>query len=182
MAVPEAKVSHPWWNNGGMCYRQITGWARGDSLCITEWPEKTFLTLPNWIEHVSFVVLPLAVYTRRPLAGLLTSLGVVTLEFLIKGMYYWEDSCRVVDKENGGSWWRRCLVALGAGSVLSAQEATRTLCLVQRGSLYSICRRVDWFDGQKPTIKLDIQLGSVLRFALNTCITSLGFRYLTSHN
>ena len=36
--VPETKVSHPWWDNNGTeaCYHQITGWALGDSLCITD--------------------------------------------------------------------------------------------------------------------------------------------------
>jgi hypothetical protein len=42
--------------------------------------------------------------------------------------------------------------------------------------LYSLCRCVDWFDGQKLKIRLDIQLNSALRFTLNSCITILGLR------
>lgn len=68
VAVPEAIVKHPWWNKGNVCYGLIIGWAKGGSLCITEWPEKTFLTFPNWIEHVCFLILPLSIYSRRPLA------------------------------------------------------------------------------------------------------------------
>ncbi|KAL3909830.1 MAG: hypothetical protein SGILL_007928, partial [Bacillariaceae sp.] len=176
VAVPEANVSHPWWKNGGMCYSQIVGWAKGDSLCITEWPEKTFLTFPNWIESVCFGVLPLSMYFRRPDLGFVTGLTIVTAEFLIKGCHYFEDACRIVKVRESGGWLRKIAVAIGAGSILSAQEATRTFCLIKRGSLYSLCRRVDWFDGQKPTIRLDIQLNSIFRFALNSFITMVGFR------
>ena len=58
VAFPEAKVSLLQWKNGGICYGQIIGWARGDSMCITEWTEKTFLAFPNWIKHVPFLCFP----------------------------------------------------------------------------------------------------------------------------
>lgn len=60
VGVPGARANHPWWNQGRVCYRQINGWAWGDSLCITEWPTKTFLVLPNWIEFILFVLPPIA--------------------------------------------------------------------------------------------------------------------------
>lgn len=171
-AVPEAVVRHPWWNGGKLCYNQIRGWAWGDSLCILEWPSKTFLTLPNWIEHVTFVVLPLTIYTRQPAAGLLVGSCVVVLEHLIKMGRYLPAA---LNECKGRSIFHSLFVALGAGTVLSAQEITRVNAIVQRCSLYSICRRVDWFDGQEPRIKLDIQFGSIIRFALNAAITSIGF-------
>lgn len=40
-------------------------------MCILEWPSKTFLTLPNWIEHVTFIVLPLSIYAKKTFAGLM---------------------------------------------------------------------------------------------------------------
>jgi hypothetical protein len=83
-----------------------------------------------------------------------------------------------VKTTGSSSCWRSALVAIGAGTVLLAQETQRVVSLAKRCSLYSICRRVDWFDGQKPTIKLDIQLGSIFRFALNSGITLLGFSQL----
>lgn len=62
-------------------------------------------------------------------------------------------------------------VALGAGSVLSSQEVTRVAALVRQGSLYSPCRRLDWFDGEEPSDKLDIQIGSIFLFSLNAAKT-----------
>jgi glycosyltransferase involved in cell wall biosynthesis len=171
-AVPEAEVRHPWWNGGYLCYQQIRGWAHGDSMCILEWPSKTFLCLPNWIEHVTFIVLPLALYTRQHVAGLLVGSCVVVLEHLIKLGRYLPTAVKECEDNN---IFYSLFVALGAGSILSAQEITRVKAIVQRFSLYSICRRVDWFDGQEPRIKLDIQFGSIIRFVLNVGITCVGF-------
>lgn len=144
VGVPEAMVEHPWWNRGNTCYRQIAGWAWGDSICITEWKKKTFLAFPNWVEHVVFVVAPLTLYIGRLLAGAMTAAGVVALEHAFKTLNYFADAQQVT----GGQFWRSLLVALGAGSVLSSQEVTRVGALLRRCSLYSLCRRVDWFDGQ----------------------------------
>lgn len=165
-------MKHPWWNASKPCYGQITGWAWGDSLCILEWPSKTFLTFPNWVEHTSFVILPLAMYTKKPIAGLAVGGAIILLEHLIKMVRYLPAAIRECQ---GKGLLRSVFVALGAGSVLSAQEVTRVQALVRRCSLYSLCRRVDWFDGQEPRIKLDIQFGSVIRFGVNVGLTFLGF-------
>lgn len=172
VGVPEAKAKHPWWNSGQTCYRQIAGWAWGDSLCISEWGGKTFLAFPNWIEHTTFILPPLAIYTGNLFAGLMAGLSVVLVEHAFKARNYFDDA-KIV---SGGGLLQSLWVALGAGSVLSVQEMTRTAALVYRGSLYSLCRRVDWFDGEEPRIKLDIQLGSILRFGLNSALTWAFFR------
>jgi hypothetical protein len=60
-------------------------------------------------------------------------------------------------KVTGGGLLRSAWVTLGAGSVVSAQEVTRTAALIRnKGPTYSLCRRVDWFDGEEPRINLDI--------------------------
>ena len=94
------------------------------------------------------------------------------LEHLVKTARYLPSALKEC---NGNSIFHTLFVALGAGTVLSAQEITRVNALLRRFSLYSICRRVDWFDGQEPRIKMDIQFGSIIRFALNVGITSIGF-------
>jgi len=174
VGVPEAVVRHPWWNSGNPCYGQISGWAVGDSLCITEWPEKTFLAFPNWVECIAFGLVPLTLATGRILAGILAILGVVLLEHSIKTARYLSSAKEIT---GSGNLLYNLFVALGAGSVLSAQELTRVVALISRGSLYSICRRVDWFDGQKETIRLDIQLGSLVRFLVTLAWIYLAFSY-----
>jgi hypothetical protein len=167
VGVPEAKVKHPWWNSGKTCYRQIMGWAVGDSLCITEWSDKTFLSFPNWIEQSMFLLPPLALYTGRYSTSFLAGLGIIALEHVIKTVNYYGDAKKIA----GGGFSRNAWIALGAGSILSAQEVTRAAALARRGSLYSFCRRVDWFDGDEPHIKLDVQLSSCLRFGMSLALT-----------
>jgi len=174
VGVPEAIVTHPWWNSGNLCYGQISGWAVGDSLCITEWPEKTFLSFPNWVECIVFGLFPMTMVTGKVFVGIVTILGVVILEHSIKSARYMGSAYEVTGST---SPFYNVFVALGAGSVLSAQELTRVTSLIRRGSFYSICRRVDWFDGQKETIKLDIQLGSLVRFLVTLALTYICFSF-----
>jgi hypothetical protein len=101
---------------------QIIGWARGDSLCIKEWPGKTFFTLPNWIEHVTFFVLPLSIYYHHLSLGIAMGLTIIATEFVIKGFHYFEEACRIVSTWVSGGWLRKAAVAVGTGSVLSAQR------------------------------------------------------------
>lgn len=171
-SVPEAVVRHPWWNRGQVCYKHIMGWAWGDSMCILEWPSKTFLTFPNWVEHVVLVILPLSIYTKKPFFGFVSGGCVILLEHIVKTVRY----APAAFKEcSGKGFFHTLLVACGAGTVLSSQEVTRVQAFLQRFSFYSICRRVDWFDGQEPRIKLDIQFGSFIRFAINMGISYTSF-------
>ena len=62
VSVPGALAVHPWWNNGSICYRQICGWAIGDSLCLKEWPEKTYYVFPNWTEYILLLFLALPAF------------------------------------------------------------------------------------------------------------------------
>ena len=50
-----------------------------------------------------------------------------------------------------------------------------------RRSWFSIFRRVDWFDGDKDRIKIDIQLTSFFRFVVNTGITWASFSTIRSN-
>jgi hypothetical protein len=141
-------------------------------MCILEWPSKTFISFPNWIEHVVLITLPLAVYTQRPFSGLVVGGCVTVLDHVCKMMWYW--SAALEECKDKGIF-HTLLVSLGAGTIISSQEITRVQAFIKRFSFYSICRRVDWFDGQEPRIKLDIQLGSMIRFAINSAITYMGF-------
>jgi Glycosyl transferase family 2 len=170
-AVPEARVVHPWWNHGRPCYRQIMGWAWGDSLCIEEWKQKTFLTCPNWIEMITFIIPALSIHNGNALAGLVSGLSIALVEHAGKARHHYVDAKR----ETGGGFLSSVFVAFGAGSIISSQEVTRVAALIYRRSWFSLFRRVDWFDGDKDLIKLDVQLTSFFRFVVNTGITWAAF-------
>jgi len=187
VGVPGAKVVHPWWNNGETtCYRQINGWAWGDSLCVQEWPHKTYFTFPNWIEFIVLVILPVSIalgWSYIP-AGLCASLAVAMSEHALSAAHYIPRALQVVQERSRReltttmksprnrvrdpiSFWPHVfVVAVGAGTVVSAQEATRLCAALYRLTPLALCRRVDWNDGQQPKFVLDGQLRSLLRFFL----------------
>jgi hypothetical protein len=175
VAVPEAVVHHPWWNKGRTCYGQICGWANGDSQVLTEWPEKTFLVCPNWIESIFVVIF---VYSgiwwkgtkQSNVLSLVEACGsIAAMDHLVKVAAYYGSTKGLVESENKNrvvSWAYRIFLALGASTVISAQEITRAHCFVKRGTLFSFARRVDWFDGQAAMEVLDQKLRSGLQFVL----------------
>jgi hypothetical protein len=103
-----------------------------------------------------------------------TGFSVILLEHVSKGLHYYADAKRVC----GGGLLKSAYVALGAGSILSSQEITRVGALIRRRSLFSIFRRVDWFDGDQDRIKLNIQLESLLNFAVNSGILWGAFSWI----
>jgi LPS sulfotransferase NodH len=52
VAVPEAKVLHPYWSNP---LKQVRGWAEGDVLCLEALPHMTFYAFPNWAERLLLI-------------------------------------------------------------------------------------------------------------------------------
>lgn len=123
-----------------------------------------------------YLLPPLTLYTGQWASGLMAGTSIVALEHAMKIVHYYSDARRVNGDQE--SIFNNVVVALGAGSVLSAQEVTRCMMAAIRGSFYSLCCRVDWFDGEEPRIKLDIQLQSFFRFALNTGLTYMAFHGL----
>lgn len=166
VGVPGATALHPWWKNGNVCYGQINGWAWGDSLCITQWPEKCFWAAPNWVEYILLILCPLSVVYRARSCVMAALLVVVTKHFILT-LKYFPSACRHVRS----GFLYQCFVALGAGTVLSFQEVTRVVAHLSRLHFHCLCRRMDWNDGEDPKVKLDTQLGGFLQFALYLVIT-----------
>lgn len=162
VAVPGAKVCHPWWNNGGLCYKHIRGWAWGDSLCLSEWTEKTYFTFPNWIEFIVCILPLFGYFTRNWFGATISLMVVVLLNHLIRGFSYFDEAKRV-GKEG---WYYSAFLAVGAGTVVSSQEITRVFANLIRVRPYLLCRRMDWFDGQARIQIIDEQLRSLLWFLL----------------
>ena len=175
VAVPEAVVQHPWWKNGGICYGQIIGWANGDSLVLTEWPRKTFLVFPNWIESIFLVVLGYGGFwwkgtvlnSTLSLVGVCNSIAAI--DHLLKAATYYGSTKNLVQSKMKNPiilCVQRIFLALGASTIISAQEITRALCVIKCGSFFSFARRMDWFDGQASMEVLDQKLRSALQFVL----------------
>jgi len=150
--------------------------SRGDSLCISEWPEKCFWLFPNWVEYICVVLMPLALTARYLCTTCITAALLITaVEHLLLTIKFYPSACR----QMGRGFWRAfgflytLFVACGAGMVLSFQEVTRVAAHMYRGHWHCVCRRVDWYDGQDSRVKLDAQLGSFLRVILYVFLTCI---------
>ena len=182
VAVPEARVKHPWWNNGNVCYRQICGWANGDSQVITEWPEKTYLVFPNWIESILLLVvmysLPLYSSSSFLLIPMLKScICIAIIDHLIKVFVYYQSAVKVCPStESRLLFPYRLFIAFGASTVISSQEITRTICIFKRLSFFSFGRRMDWFDGQAQMEILDQKLRSGVQFIVYCLVACYFFQ------
>jgi hypothetical protein len=131
-------------------------------------------------------------YTQLPMFGLVATFVICLVEHCSKGLCFYSNAteviatntCTIQGPLSSSSFMfslqvliRIVYVAIGAGTIISSQEIQRVLSLLQCCSIFSICRRVDWFDGQKLTITLDIQLRSIWTFIINNIITILTFRF-----
>eukprot|EP00554_Chaetoceros_debilis_P016839 CAMPEP_0194127360 /NCGR_PEP_ID=MMETSP0150-20130528/60480_1 /TAXON_ID=122233 /ORGANISM="Chaetoceros debilis, Strain MM31A-1" /LENGTH=954 /DNA_ID=CAMNT_0038821281 /DNA_START=524 /DNA_END=3385 /DNA_ORIENTATION=+ len=148
VGVPGATVMHPWWNNSNVCYNQIWGWANGDSQLITEWPGKTYLTLPNWVESMALLGITYLFFLRKALyliPLLQTCTCIALVDHLIKTFAYYGSAANALPTKKPTFAFAHILfLAFGASTVISAQEVTRLLCIFKRHSLFSFGRRVDW--------------------------------------
>uniref|UniRef100_A0A7S2EQ09 Glycosyltransferase 2-like domain-containing protein n=1 Tax=Ditylum brightwellii TaxID=49249 RepID=A0A7S2EQ09_9STRA len=170
VGVKGAKVQHPWWNKGKCCYKQINGWANGDSMCLLEWPEKTFFVAPNWVECIVFLSLAHVLFLEQPLcvSPLLKSLiAISTFDHVTKTIGFLTSASRSCPRSH---FLRQIIVAFGGSTVISAQEITRVYCALKRLCFKSLCRRMDWFDGQAKMEVFDFQLRSVLYFLVYSLI------------
>ena len=50
VAVPAAKITHPWWDGGVPLYSHFSGWAYGDGQLIDSFPQLTYHNLPDLAE------------------------------------------------------------------------------------------------------------------------------------
>jgi glycosyltransferase involved in cell wall biosynthesis len=171
VSIPEAVVNHPWWNNGNTCYGQICGWANGDSQVITEWPEKSFLVFPNWIECILLLVLYYCLWLRETsdIPPLLRACGsIATIDHLVKIVAYYRPSKKLIEGSSNSiaNFMVRIFLSFGASTVISAQEITRAFCLLKRFAFFSFARRMDWFDGQAAMEVREQKFRSGLQFIL----------------
>lgn len=160
VSVPGAKVTHPWWRSGRVCYGQICGWARGDSICITEWPDKTFLVFPNWIETIFLISILTLVLNWSAAQLIKASITLVIFEIITKtlGIY--------LSKESSGheNILGKIPCYMGGSTVVMAQEAVRFVMCLFRLSLFSFSRRLDWFDGDIEGGIIEYKIRSLMKF------------------
>ena len=149
IAVPAAKVLHPYWDAP---FKQISGWASGDVLCLSRLPYSTFSTLPNWVE-VSLLCLLYAIaricYDDRCAGNadhssiLRTAFVQVALAVLVEvTMLYPRFYLFTLGLPKS-----RPLVTLLATVPPMLQDLVRLKSKLSRGRVTELCCHMDWMNG-----------------------------------
>lgn len=147
VSVPNARVHHPWWGEGSAisAWKQVIGWASGDSICLVRLPQHTFLTLPNWIEAIVLV----QVFWQVSLVYAFVLFGSDVLYSLLQGQ------------------------SLLSSGIRQSQQVTRLFCAFTKGDGFAFCRRMDFFLGREPGISRQDKLEHAFRFAFMVAILFL---------
>lgn len=161
VSVPNAKVLHPWWNEGKSCYRQVCGWAWGDFLCAGQWPRNKFWACPNWIEFSFFVVLASIAKGYPAATAAMIIFFVALTDSIVK-------TTKMYERKPSQGRMSAVLNSTIAGTIISAQEMTRAIAMCVNGYMFGL--RMDWFDGRRDTQVQDIQFESLILFIVYTSI------------
>ena len=140
VAVPDAVVTHPWWNNGQRfpMWKRFVRWANGDGLLINKYPQHTFRTLPNVWEW-TIILSSSSVILGRSSLQFIPVLWTAEFASGTLWVYYHWDNCPYL---NGS---KRLLVALESNFPRNASELGHTLHNVSHGKFENITKRFDWF-------------------------------------
>ena len=166
VAVPEAKVQHPFWVN---IPKQVLGWAWGDVRCISNFPHKTFYVPPNWIE----IVLLLSVYSifshsfeciRRVI------FSIIATEFIISSF---SSSAHI---PHGMPMRKMFIISAIASVLLMLQDVVRLVYKVVNFKFAQICLQFDWFDGQESFVVAS-KITIFLRYVSYSVVIALEIYY-----
>lgn len=152
VAVPEARVNHPFWTN---VTQQVVGWAFGDVLCLNYLPDQAFYAPPCWIEFIfihSVVVVLWFKWSSWPQFAVM-AMTVTALEVAMI-------ACNSFSNTGAARlYWRRVVVAIVSALPVMAQDLVRLWSKLRRLRFSHLCMRLDWMDGRAEHV-------SATRFAL----------------
>lgn len=159
VCVPEARVSHPWFEgsaSGALIH--VAKWMTGDSR-ITEGMSHTktvFLSAPGWAEFIVIISLPVLLWFG--LVPCIMGVFIMTgTELMVRttGML----RRAFVFREVGG-FIQAVRVAGFAACLQMTQDAVRVGCHLKRGRLDCLLRRLDLYDGLESTMPMQMRLAA----------------------
>ena len=175
VAVPGARVTHPWWNAGHPCIGHIVGWSTGETLLPDQWPDKTYRSVPMWCEAL-LLAAPLAFYFASWSTVLHATAAVVGTELLLSTYAYYEHTEPTLSAPGR-------LLAAALGALITATQQTAGMWQhLRRGRVHNLCRRVDWFDGHRLAWRVKNQREAMVRFILHLLAVALVFNTSSSFN
>lgn len=164
-AVPTAKITHPWWDNGNRCYKHFFNWSQSDGMLQDVYPHLSYRCLPDAMETTLIVIVTSVVF-RHPLLGIYISAAVFLTDLVTDFCILWPDT--TIEPYSTGSV--RILAVLESTFIKSASCVGRLWGHAKRGKLpRNFCKRFDWFCGQIPSVVDGEKSKAMRRFALFLC-------------
>lgn len=195
--LPEARCSHPWWDQGYVCSSRFRGWAQGDSILVDLYPEHCYYSFPNGLEMMLFatvchIVVGFLYMTFGELSSLVFWLKSWIIFILITFSFdvlleLWsiqkEAKTYLPDVQGFDRLW--CgLVGIILYRICGADIGHVLMPLYNRGSLKHICKRFDWWCGLYPEKKESIRQRERVRFlvfsAVWIIVISVLYKYYNS--
>jgi len=169
--IPDAKVVHPWWNDGKRAYTRFKRWAYGDSILPKLFPQYKYYNFPNVIESsILFVVLGIVLsILKLSSIPLFLCLGSVILgEILVEWM-------KIIKNKKVYS----LIPALESVLIRTSNDLGRALGNIKRLSFMGFMQRFDYFcDGKHiKTERTWAGIKSLAYFVLATVSCIIFFLY-----
>ena len=160
-SVKNAIVTHPYWSNP---FKQISGWASGDVLCLDFFPNKSFYCCPNWCESILFYLL-YQIYNFQKI-DINVYFLIILVHFGFRFPTYFTKSYEDERKSYNYNIFTSFIVGLIATLYPTIQDFVRIISKIRRLRLRQLCCHFDWMDGQKDHIPAS-KLASIFEF---TCL------------
>lgn len=164
-AVPDAVITHPWWDNGDRCYKHFFDWSQSDGMLQDVYPHLSYRCLPDAVE-TTLIVFASSFLLHRPLLGIYISAAVLFADLVTDFYVLWPDA--TIEPYSTGAV--RVLAVLESTLIKSASCVGRLWGHAKRGKLpRNLCKRFDWFCGQIPSVVEGEKSKAAARFALYLC-------------
>lgn len=134
VAVPGAVATHPYWDNP---IRQMWGWARGDSLCLSLHPHSTFYRAFDWTEIILLASL------IAPIVGF-SAWTCLKVFYVVGAVEFLEGLAHVCAGASAETPWAALLLAPLPKMV---QDVARLATKLGQLNLYQLSLSFDWMDG-----------------------------------
>jgi len=166
-AVPNAMITHPWWDNGDRCYQHFFNWSQSDGMLQDVYPHLSYRCLPDAVE-TALVVLAVSSACQQPVLGV-SCCGAVLLADLVMDFCSIYPDASIESYSNGIV---RVLAVLESTLIKTASCVGRLWGHAKRGKLpLNLCKRFDWFCGQIPSVVDGEKSKARTRFAAFVAVT-----------
>eukprot|EP01038_Epipyxis_sp_PR26KG_P011463 gene11463-15355_t len=170
VSAPKAKVLHPFWKR---IYPQVMGWAKGDTVCLSQLPHSTFYAPPNWIECISlFLVVNIM---RKGMTNdlnkkIITIICIGFAEIILSWLNVLPNA-----RNQSNNILTQNLIALLAIFPAMLQDFSRLKTKLINGRIFQLFLHFDWMDGQNDHV-------GVTRFSLLIKNVVYGIVIALAHN